>query len=415
MANYVNKEREIERLKLAAELGRTPYAQLLRYGIGSYRDITHLDRIGIPVWTSCRPLARTISINAGKSDRGIMAFAGAITEGMEFWAAENPWGPFTQASHFELKAAEEAELLPFREFPLARAALCDETMNLAWEQIERIEPGNLSAAKAWMPSDCIWLDQRVQTQFVNFQATSNGVAAGVRVEDAVLSALYELVERDAWTLNQCLIEATGQWPTKVPLVGLPAELEKLVEAIRRAGVYPFLFDVTSDLGVPVFGCTLFDPTDSGGIGTFGGYGCSLNPVLAAKRAILESAQSRLCYISAARDDMYRRDFILLKKTEQKKAMLTAEALPTVSHWSEHIREYDDERSFESIAQELHALVSFLADQDIRKIYYRPLCEERFGQSKVVIVRVIAPQLEGVKFDHWASNGRAIQFLRKQAA
>jgi ribosomal protein S12 methylthiotransferase accessory factor len=415
MDNFLNRERDTLRLQLAQELSEAPFTQLLRYGIGSYRDITKLDRIGIPVWISCRPLARTISINAGKSDNPLMAFAGAITEAMEFWASENFWGPFTLATHTELKERQEAELLPFRELPLARAALCDEVMSLAWEKVNRIEPGNLAAAKAWLPSDCIWLEQRVVTQFVNFQATSNGVAAGVRDEDAVLSALYELVERDGWTLNQCLIETTGEWPTKVPLVDLPPELASLVEAIRKVGVYPFLFDVTTDLGIPVFGCSLFDPTDSGGIGTFGGYGCNLNPVLAAKRAILESAQSRLCYISAARDDMYRRDFVLLKKTEQKKAMLTAESLPSRASWSEHIADYDSASRFESITEELSTLVQELALQGINQIYWRQLAEEVFGNQKVTIVRVVAPQLEGVKFDHWTSNGRAVQFLRKKAA
>jgi ribosomal protein S12 methylthiotransferase accessory factor len=414
-----NSEREHERMQLANRLWLTPYAVLLRYGIGSFRDVTKLDKIGIPVWISCRPLARSISINAGKGDHWLMGFAGAITEAMEFWAAENPWGECTQASHAELEQAKSAEILPFNQYPLARDALCDAGMTLSWEKVDRLTAGDaitepLCVAKAWMPSDCVWLEQRAPTQFVNFQSTSNGVAAGVQYADAVLSALYELVERDGWTLNQCLIETTGQWPTKVPLEGLPHQLAALVEAMRAAGVYPFLFDVTSNFGIPIFGCTLFDPTDSGGIGTFGGYGCSLNPVHAAKRALLESVQSRLCYISGARDDMFRRDFILLKKAEQKKALETAEELPCAASWSEHVEDYGTPY-FETIAQELHQLLVKLVGQGVDKIYARQLCEEHFGDAKLVIVRVIAPQMEAIKFDHWKSNGRALAFLKQRAA
>jgi ribosomal protein S12 methylthiotransferase accessory factor len=409
-----NREREIERMRLANQLWLTPYAVLLRYGISSFRDVTKLDKIGIPVWISCRPLARTISINAGKSDHWLMSFAGAITEAMEFWAAENPWGECVQATHAELEQAKSAEILPFSQYPLARNALCDAGMMLCWEKVDRITPENLMAAKAWMPSDCVWLEQRVQTQFVNFQSTSSGVASGVQYEDAVLSALYELIERDAWTLNQCLIETTGEWPTKVSLEGLPHQLAVLVEAMKAGGAYPFLFDVTSNFGIPVFGATLFDPIDSGGLGTFGGYGCSLNPVHAAKRALLESAQSRLCYISAARDDMFRRDFVLLKKTEQKKAMETAEELPCAASWAEHVQDYDAP-CFDTIAQELHHLLVKLVGQGVDKIYARQLAEEHFGDSKLVVARVIAPQLEGIKFDHWATNGRTTAFLKQRAA
>jgi ribosomal protein S12 methylthiotransferase accessory factor len=406
----VNSERERERKLLAEALWRVPYAQLLRYGISSYREVTNLDKIGVPVWISHRPLAKTISVNAGKSDDRLMAFAGAIAEGIEFWAAENPWGETCTASYDDLAGAGRKELLEFKEYPLANESLCDAHMQIEWEQIERLALDG-KRSLTWMPSDLVWLDQRIQTQFVNWQASSNGVASGVRAEDAVLSALYELVERDGWTIHQCLIQATGQWPKKVPLSGAPAEIDSLVTKAREAGLIPFVFDATTDVGIPVFGCSLFDSnTDSQG--TFGGYGSSLNPVAGARRAILESFQSRLCYISGARDDLYRRDFLLLKKADQTKAISVAESLaPAAKDWDRFAAGYGTP-VFATVAEELKMVMERLFERGITKLYTRTLAEEAFASRNLTVVKVIAPQLEGIKFGQWRSNGRASRYVQE---
>jgi len=53
-------------------------------------------------------------------------------------------------------------------------------------------------------------------------------------------------------------------------------------------------------------------------GTFAGFGCHLNAEIAAIRAITETAQARCCYISGARDDLFRRQFLLMKRMDQHK-------------------------------------------------------------------------------------------------
>jgi ribosomal protein S12 methylthiotransferase accessory factor len=219
------------------------------------------------------------------------------------------------------------------------------------------------------------------------------------------------VERDGWTLHQVFVQTTGEWPTRVPLIDLPPELEALVAKIRAAGLHPFLFDVTTTLGIPVFGCTIFDPIEHGA-GTFGGYGSSLNPIVAAKRAITEAAQGRACYISGARDDLYRRDFLLLKKQEQKKAVATVEALPQADNWAQFAAKYGDPH-FETIDQEIGTVLDILKSKRIDQIFARRLAEISFGNHKLFIVRVLTPQLEGIRFDEWQSNGRANAYVREQ--
>src|SRR5687768_14092846 len=59
-------------------------------GISRVTDITRLDRIGIPVFTSVRPTAveGSLCVNAGKGVRAIDAKVGAYMEAIEFAIAE---------------------------------------------------------------------------------------------------------------------------------------------------------------------------------------------------------------------------------------------------------------------------------------------------------------------------------------
>jgi hypothetical protein len=55
-----------------------------KYGITAVRKIDGLDVIGVPVWSSVRPLAKRISVNAGKGFVDEQARAGAVAEAIEF-------------------------------------------------------------------------------------------------------------------------------------------------------------------------------------------------------------------------------------------------------------------------------------------------------------------------------------------
>jgi ribosomal protein S12 methylthiotransferase accessory factor len=403
-AYYANYDRAQSRRGLAQHLWTVSYARLLEYGISSYRDITELDTIGIPVWIAYRPAGTSISVTCGKSVDPILAFAGAIVEALEVWAAENPQQndhPFTLCPYSRLKELGN-QFLPLTEYPLARDNVIDEQTPVAWELVTKLG----SAAKlVWMPSNMIWLVDRSAAQFQDVQQSSNGLAAGCTLEDALLQAIYELVERDGWTINQYIRESTGRAPRKIGLTNLPPELALLVQQMRDAGCYPFLFDCKTDLMIPVIGCALFDRDN---IGTFGGYGCSLSPRIAAGRALTEAAQSRLCYISGARDDLYRRDFLLMKRSSSQWIISQLEALqPTFKSWADYPKGYE---SFNTTRDELLELLKILNNQSI-DLYYKTLHTLELEGVPLVIVKAIAPKLEGVWCDSWQTSGRANDHLQ----
>lgn len=402
-----NDTRAQARAELAEAIWRLPYSQLLKYDISSYRSIEGLDVIGIPIWIAHRPPSTTISVTAGKSLDPMMAAVGAIIEGIEFWASEHP-SPHARLCSYDALATSKdnvaGELLPLQSYPLARDNVLDQWTPLYWELASKVGKEGF----VWMPSNMIWLKDRVVQQFLDVQQSSNGLASGVTVEDAVLQGLYEVVERDGWTINYFVRDSLGIPPTKIPLLGLPPEIEWTVQVIRKAGLYPFLFDCTQpDIGIPVIGCALFGRD---GVGLFGGYGCHMNARVAAQRALLESVQSRLCFISGARDDLYRRDFLVMKRQSSEKLIRELEALePIEPDWDKFALCFS-QITFADTAQELSFLRVMLENFGIDKLYYKVLAKEEFGRQSLVVVKVIAPQLEGVHCEYWQTNGRATDRL-----
>jgi YcaO-like protein with predicted kinase domain len=405
-----NPTRAAARAELAETIWRLPYSTMRKYGVSSYRSIEGLDTIGIPIWIAHRPPSNTISVTAGKSLDSKMAMVGAIIEAIEFWASEHP-SPHAQLCSYDhlVNSADKqaAELLPLRDYPLARDNVLDEYTPTYWELVEKLGQEGL----VWMPSNMIWLKDRIVQQFLDVQQSSNGLASGVSTEDAVLQGLYEVIERDGWTINYFVRDSLGIPPFKIPMNELPEEVELTVKIIRLAGLYPFLFDCTQrDLGIPVIGCALFGRD---GVGLFGGYGCHLNVAVAAQRALLESVQSRLCFISGARDDLYRRDFLVMKRASSEKLIKELNALePVKPSWPKFAGD-TGLINFADTAQELHFLRVALENAGINRLYYKVLAREQFGRQNLTAVKVIAPQLEGVYCEYWQTNGRATTMLAKE--
>ena len=368
------------------------------FGISRVADLTGLDAVGLPTHTCVRPLSETVSIHAGKGLLPSYSRCGAIMEAIEFHAGEHPIGPFRVARAVQLP---QEEYLPLEDCFPTRSSIVNELTPLAWEEVTNIQTG----APMLVPSDLIWLVTRVKDQpLMHVQMGSNGLASGGSVEDAILSGLYEIIERDAWTINQFLLD-NGMLLKRSPLVTMSEKIETCIRKIEAADLRLHLFDITNDYKVPVFSAIILDLSGRCA-GTFGGYGCHLNAEIAALRAITEAAQARCCYISGARDDLFRRQFLLMKRMDQAKLHDLFQDLPTGSLLSEYRNV-----SFPDVRSELRYVLRLIKGFGISEVFVKEMGS--YLDGAVYVVRVFSPQCEPFRFDHWTPGLRCLSYARRK--
>lgn len=268
-----------------------------RAGITRVADVTRLDRLGIPVFQAVRPASRNVSVSQGKGATREAARVSAAMEALETWHAER------------LDHLPQVEL-PLREMAYENAVAVDEldwlarTRRLDAQPVRWLRAARLASAPAggggtaWIPRSMVELDftsPRLLRPRM-FRATSNGLASGNDPAEALVHGLAEVIERHGLAL-------AGDEPERrrpLDLDTLPEPLLSRVEEIRAAGGRLAAYDLTWEAGVPVAEVEL--ALDDHPF-AWRGSGAHPSPEVAVSRALTEAAQSRLTYISGARDDV----------------------------------------------------------------------------------------------------------------
>jgi YcaO-like protein with predicted kinase domain len=286
-----------DRARTPAETCRQVAPFLSRLGITRVAKQTGLDRIGIPVFSALRPNARTLSSSQGKGISEDAARASATMEAVEFAYAEKP------ALNVRALTPDEAQATGIPVFdalkfkPIGSAFPSD--VRHKYVTGSRISGGG----PVLVPYDLVDIDE-TDAEIADIARSSNGLASGNTREEATLHGLLELIERDATTLARLDPRSRGFGRRVAPDALADPVVDQLIEMIRRAGFDFWLFDQTSDIGVPVLQAVIGDPSRGywRHFDLATGYGCHPNPARAAIRAITEAAQTRVTNIAGARDD-----------------------------------------------------------------------------------------------------------------
>jgi len=156
----------------------------------------------------------------------------------------------------------------------------------------------ISDAEIWLPAIAALMEFTVgdPSEFL-FPITSNGLAAGPTLRDAVTSAICEVLERDAF-----MITWSNQLPARV-LDGAAhrdADVRDLVLGYRRRGVRLELFELPTDHPVSVIMGVAFQEGGFGGPAATVGLGADVVPARAARQAVLEVGQVRPAFRERAR-------------------------------------------------------------------------------------------------------------------
>jgi|RhiMethySRZTD1v2_1073278.scaffolds.fasta_scaffold00204_39 ribosomal protein S12 methylthiotransferase accessory factor len=295
-------------------------------GVTRLADVTGLDYVGIPVWAAVRPIPddSAISVQNGKGPTRMHARAGAMMEAIEHYCCERPPDELERASYRALRR-NAAAVDPHSLILDPRAEYAD-TLPLTWLRGTDLH----SRAAVWAPACAVLKPRHADRGPQVFRGSTNGLASGNTIEEAVCHGLAEVIERDAWTLAivrgmlvpriraisgavragaacrfsdiQDADPDGGLFPILRPET-LPNLPRRLAGKFAAAGIRVVIREITSDLGVPTFVAAGCESTGAGLTHFHCGLGTHPDARVAVTRALTELAQSRLTIFQGVREDI----------------------------------------------------------------------------------------------------------------
>ncbi|MEH0551149.1 YcaO-like family protein [Streptomyces sp. B21-101] len=270
-----------------AVAGRLP-----EFGITRVADLTGLDCIGLPVFTAIRPASLTLSTSQGKGATRLLAKLSAVMEAIELWHVEQPLPVAARGP-----AAEVAPNCPVAALPLTVPYPDRILARMVWEWTPGA--GLVGGEKVLLPVDLV--RRRVQRPEWSpdlLRATSTGLACGNTRDEALLHALFEVVERDVLHRNG---QSSGRRRTLIaPGTVDDPHGREVIDRLVAASMALEIALVDGPYGLPV--CLAYLWSEDYPV-VFAGGGCHSDPAIALTRALTEAAQSRLTAITGTRDDL----------------------------------------------------------------------------------------------------------------
>jgi putative methanogenesis marker protein 1 len=343
-------------------------------GITRVADITNLDRIGIPVFSSIRPMAENgaISVYNGKGATATEAKVSAMMEGIERYSAE----------------VKDRELLISRFSDLKKDKIALDPVDIILP--DGSDPDNeipwaagydiMNDEDILVPANAVFhpLSQSFKRLF---RTNTSGLASGNEIEEAIFHGLAEVIERDAWSL----VEASRKTGPIIQNVGNGLASD-LLDKFSQAQVDVYLKDITSDIDIPTCAAVSDDTKLKDPTLLTTGMGTHTNAGVAVLRALTEVAQSRLTQIHGAREDTTIADFRKQIGYERTKRLN--------GHWFDAslTRDFTEIESYDSndFLEDIRHITGRLEEAGLDRAIVVNLTREEIG---VPVVRVIVPGLE----------------------
>ncbi len=394
-------ESHSDRLYRAQETVTRLKSMFPRFGITRLAQVTGLDCIGIPVWMAIRPNSKTLAVSQGKGLTDAAAQASAVMEAAEIASAER-FAVSTQiATARDIFDAGELAM-SLNNLIAQGEALLTETDKIAWVEGYDL----LQERTVWVPAEAAAIIPVKKGDRARFWQSSDGLASGNTMLEAVVHGLCERVERDAYVLWQLRSDAEVLEACIDPASLEESAVVHLEEQIDRAGFRLRLFDITSDTGIPAMFAVVAPKPDGyekhwKHFDLSAGSGSHPSPGRAAIRAITEAAQSRVTSITGARDDfdpnLYRTEIkadlmIYVKAEPRRRAATLADRSP-------------------DSADNLHLLLTRLHEIGITSVIVVPIEADAEGFS---VAKVLVPELEHPSIGRRQRFGRRAMNLRAAA-
>jgi len=380
-------------------------------GVTRLTDVTGLDYVGIPVWGAVRPIPdeSSISVQNGKGPTRMQARAGALMEAIEHYCCERSPHQPEYASYATLR--RKANTVDPQSLFLDPMAGYTETMPLEWLRGTDLR----SDEQVWVPACAVLKPRHGDRGARVFRGSTNGLASGNTLEEAVCHGLAEVIERDAWTLAiirgmlrprirtmASAIRAGLASPLSsiqdaapegelFPIIDsttLPAVASKLARRFEAVGIRVVIRDITSDVGVSTFVAAGWETPGPGRIHFHSGLGTHPDARIALVRALTELAQSRLTIFQGVRED--------IDKVAQRDGGADR---PAQSLWLADgpSKSFDAVPSFRQsdILEDIRYMSRQLLAAGLQQLIAVDMTRPEVG---VPVVKVIVPELE-----HWSAR------------
>src|SRR5579859_1845477 len=201
-------------------------------------------------------------------------------------------GPGVHPTDLVLYAPEQYARIPYAPY--------EEATTLGWVRGRSLVTG----ARVYIPALAAGMGYQAELpgEYL-FSVNSNGLAAGATLANAILAAVYEICERDAF-----MITWFNRLPTRRtdPATHPDAEIRALYAAYGRRHVDIQLYRLPTDHPCTVFAALAVQQDGAEGPAVIVGLGTDLDPARAARKAILEAAQIRPSYRQILRQPEHRR-------------------------------------------------------------------------------------------------------------
>lgn len=204
-------------------------------GVTRVADITGLDRIGIPVFSSIRPTAEegAVSVYNGKGTTPGEAKVSAMMEAVERYSAEVHGMKLLVDSYSRLSEKENA--LNPNELILPDYVKNAEEVRIPWVKGYDL----IQDEEIYVPANAVFHPLPSRYDGVRlFRTNTNGLAAGNEKEEAIFHGLAEVIERDAWSLAE-ITRNTGA-VVKIQ----EGEIRDLLDKFSDADVSVLIRDIT---------------------------------------------------------------------------------------------------------------------------------------------------------------------------
>ncbi|QAX28131.1 YcaO-like family protein [Leisingera sp. NJS204] len=367
-------------------------------GITRIANLTGLDRIGLPTVMVTRPNSRSVAVALGKGLTLEAAQASGVMEAIETWHAERIALPLRAASYHDLR--QGTLVADVDRLPRVTGGRFDPHQPMLW-----IEGTDLITEKAhWLPYEMVDTDYTARPCGGQgaFPRTTNGLASGNSLAEATCHAICELIERDAITLWHHAPPGPRINPETIDDPRCRAALERFAAAGVDAGIW----SIATDTGVAAFHCMICEAgSRPGHIGI--GSGCHPDRAIALLRALTEAAQTRLTYISGARDDLDPDEFTPKASAER------AQYVRALLARTEPVDRLQDCPSYSapSFESDLAWLLNRLGDAGIEQVLTVDLSRPGLGIS---VVRAVIPGLEAPHDDpDFIAGPRALRTAEAQ--